>query len=350
MTTRAKAEQQAIRNESNPHQYFTMMLNMADDDLNPHEYRLLGHYVRWAGHGGTHQESVRQTAKVTRMGKSTVDKMRDALAEKGYIKVIKPSEPDRAEGVATQVIVLDRWAENINRYSKAVPNQVEGVYPIEDTGIPKQGHPRVPNQVDSEEPHAEEPLEELKTPAPIGTDPEPNKLPVVNDVVKAAEEHINKAAPLNLNDLYQEAVKTTFKIGFGSFNGLMVNFLTASPKNKGKWKEWQVDDPPMQPIEIVGFGDWYGTDYKDAYKKNKDKPPTTPDTLGPRIMEFRSQPDYQQYVDRAGVAFMARMNAELPPPEQPKELPQPNPDYARRAEEIIQRLARGESINELATL
>lgn len=166
MTTRTKAEQQVIRHESNPYRYFTMMLNMADDDLNPHEYRLLGHYVRWAGHGGSQQESIRQTAKVTRMGKSTVDKTRDALEAKGYIKVVKPTEDERKDGVATQVIVVDRWAENIARYSKGVPNEVEGVYPNKDTGVPKQVQGGVPKQVDSEELETEEPLEKQNTPIP----------------------------------------------------------------------------------------------------------------------------------------------------------------------------------------
>lgn len=34
------------------HRYFHQMLNMAEDELDPFEYRILGHYVRRAGHGG----------------------------------------------------------------------------------------------------------------------------------------------------------------------------------------------------------------------------------------------------------------------------------------------------------
>lgn len=164
--TKSKPEMQTVQNESSPYKYFTMMLNMAEDDLNPHEYRLLAHYVRWAGHGGVHKESVRAIAKTTRMGKTTIDKTRDKLEAKGYIKVTKPTEDERKEGVPTQVIIVDRWAENINRYAKGVPNQVHGVDPNKDTGVPNEVQGGVPKQVDSEEPKNEEPLEKQNTPLP----------------------------------------------------------------------------------------------------------------------------------------------------------------------------------------
>ncbi len=183
--TKKQPEMQTIQQESSPYKYFTMMLNMAEDDLNPHEYRLLAHYVRWAGHGGVHKESVRAIAKTTQMGKTTIDKTRDKLEAKGYIKVTKPTEDERKEGVPTQVLVLDRWAENINRYAKGVPNQVHGVDPNKDTGVPEQVQGGVPNQVDSEEQGLEEPHEEIKE----------SPLPPKHDIQKQADEIVAKVSP-----------------------------------------------------------------------------------------------------------------------------------------------------------
>lgn len=87
--------------------YFHQMLNMADDDLNPYQYRLLGHYIRvdncW--------ESVRTTARITRMSVGMVVKTRNSLQELGYIQ-LEISEHD-----TYLVTVVDRMAENVARYA-----------------------------------------------------------------------------------------------------------------------------------------------------------------------------------------------------------------------------------------
>ena len=56
-----------VTNEAPPGKYFTMLLNMADDDLDPFEYRLLGHYIRVCGAGkdGSCFETTRTTAQKT---------------------------------------------------------------------------------------------------------------------------------------------------------------------------------------------------------------------------------------------------------------------------------------------
>ena len=106
------SEQQVINGETG-HKYFHMMLNMADDDLNAQEYRLLGHYLRWAGHGGSHEEGIRQTAKVCHMAKSTVEKTRVKLVTKGYLEVTKPTPDEAKEGKPTIITVIDRWNAEI---------------------------------------------------------------------------------------------------------------------------------------------------------------------------------------------------------------------------------------------
>ena len=39
-------EMQVISHQNPENRYFHQMLNMAEDELNPYEYRLLGHYLR----------------------------------------------------------------------------------------------------------------------------------------------------------------------------------------------------------------------------------------------------------------------------------------------------------------
>src|SRR5688572_30570676 len=88
--------------------YYHQMLNMADDDLGPYEYRLLGHYIRV----GECWESVRTTAQITKMSVGMVVKTRKGLATLGYIQV----EPHPKEETYL-VTVVDRMAENVARYS-----------------------------------------------------------------------------------------------------------------------------------------------------------------------------------------------------------------------------------------
>lgn len=88
--------------------YFHRMLNMADDDLGPYEYRLLGHYIRV----GDCWEGVRKTAKTTRMSVGKVVSTRNDLEKLGYIHV------EHREQDTCLVTIIDRMAENVARYSK----------------------------------------------------------------------------------------------------------------------------------------------------------------------------------------------------------------------------------------
>ena len=173
-------EKQHINGE-NGHKYYHMMLNMADDDLNPREYRLLGHYLRWAGHGGTREEGIRETARICRMGQATVRKARTELAKKGYLKVEEPTPEQIKEGVPVKITVIDRWAENVTRYAKTekterapVSEQIQGVSKQiqvnAETRIQTDTPPRI--QTDTkEEQSLEEPSSEeqsIEKPEPAG--------------------------------------------------------------------------------------------------------------------------------------------------------------------------------------
>lgn len=184
----------------------------------------------------------------------------------------------------------------------------------------------------------------IKDSAPIGTPPV--QVPVVAtieekiDVVGLAEEYVAKIAPPKPKNPRQEAAC----IAWGIEPGWLAETLakqTMGGENKGKRKEYAID-PPMPPVEVVAAFDWYKTEPR--YKDQKALPQSA-ETLFERMMEFRAQPDHDKYVARATRVFEARLNPT--PIEPPKELPPPNADYAAKAEEIIQRLARGESIHEL---
>lgn len=92
--------------------YFALMLHIDDDDLDPYEYRLLGHYRRVCG--ATNKpcfESTLTTAKITRMSDDKVRATRKRLESLGRIIV------DEQSGSTTKVTVCDLMAENVERYS-----------------------------------------------------------------------------------------------------------------------------------------------------------------------------------------------------------------------------------------
>lgn len=107
---RAKTPEEQQQIEPPPSAYFHMMLNMADDDLNPYQYRLLGHYIRV----GKCWEGTRKTAKKTKMSLGMVVKTRQELADLGYIRLEFPE----TQAETMRVIVLDRMAENVRRYTE----------------------------------------------------------------------------------------------------------------------------------------------------------------------------------------------------------------------------------------
>lgn len=99
--------------EAPEHKYFTMMLNMAEEDLDPFQYRLLAHYVRWSSTGNI-SEGVRITAKKCKISVEKMQTAREELVKAGYLRIIPPAK----KGQPTTVIVVDRWAENVARFVK----------------------------------------------------------------------------------------------------------------------------------------------------------------------------------------------------------------------------------------
>lgn len=102
-----------VKDSSDYGAYFTQLYNMADDDLDAFEYRLLGHYKR----RGTCTESIETTAKFTQMDIKTVRAVRKKLEKKGYITV------SGRTGRGLCITLVDRMAENVNRYANRKTDQ-----------------------------------------------------------------------------------------------------------------------------------------------------------------------------------------------------------------------------------
>lgn len=110
-------EIQTIQGAAPEGRYFHYMLNMADDDLGPYEYRLLGHYRRVCGaYNHPCTESTRTTASRCKMGVGTVSQTRKWLFENGWIDLADVDGKIR-------VILRDRMPENVIRYSRSSPEQ-----------------------------------------------------------------------------------------------------------------------------------------------------------------------------------------------------------------------------------
>ena len=92
--------------------FYAMIPHMDDDDLDPYEYRLLGHYRRVCGvNGNICTQSTRTLAEKTKMSTGKVTQARQSLAAKGRINLAYTKKTIR-------VTLIDRWQENIERYQE----------------------------------------------------------------------------------------------------------------------------------------------------------------------------------------------------------------------------------------
>jgi hypothetical protein len=108
-------EDQVIRSQASPLVYFHILPNLADEELDPYQYRLFGHYVRVCGaQNKACRESTRVTAKKCQMSHAMVIKTRRQLAELGYIQ-LHELEVDRQQRV--YVTLLDFWPRNITHFA-----------------------------------------------------------------------------------------------------------------------------------------------------------------------------------------------------------------------------------------
>jgi hypothetical protein len=116
-----------IENEASEHKYFHQMLNMAEDDLDPYQYRLLAHYVRWSNLKRKKAEGYKLTAKRCQMSPKMVLKARQYLIDNGWIKHIAPTPEQANRGIGGVVVIVDRWRENFDRYDDKPGSLVDQV-------------------------------------------------------------------------------------------------------------------------------------------------------------------------------------------------------------------------------
>ncbi len=114
-----KKDAQTIRDPSPFGRYYHFMLNMADDDLDLYEYRLLGHYRRVCGANNVPcEETVRETAEAIKgMSAAKVSTTRRALAEKGWVTLTP------GKGREVSITLVDRMLENIQRFAPCSPHE-----------------------------------------------------------------------------------------------------------------------------------------------------------------------------------------------------------------------------------
>lgn len=94
--------------------YFHVMLNMYDDDLDPYQYRLLGHYKRVCGADNQPcKQGFRKISQHTKIGLTKIGETRQQLADLGLIILIPTDNPQRFF-----VKVADKMLENVQRYQK----------------------------------------------------------------------------------------------------------------------------------------------------------------------------------------------------------------------------------------
>lgn len=238
--------QQLSHDESPSNKYFHFLPNMYDDDLDPFEYRLIGHYKRV----GTSWEGVRKTADTCKMSVGKVTKTRKALEAKGLIKVqmltrkelkdrglVNDAKPDDKNKICV-VTVVDVMEQNIARYKT--------VDPVHHMNTPVHGMNAPVHHMNKRITNEEEPT---KTRTP-------------------------------LLDPYFDAIAAVWNIRASGFVNSAKAMMRGTSRN-GEWSGCNFE-PPTNPAEILEFGKWYK-------RKNPDLSlPRKPEKIQHWFYEFRA--------------------------------------------------------------
>ena len=92
--------------------------HLYDDELDPYQYRMMGHYVRV----GECWEGLRTTAKKCKMSLGKAQATRQWLADNGWINMV-----ENDDHIGVTVTPVDRWQENLTKHSKCSPHE-QGVH------------------------------------------------------------------------------------------------------------------------------------------------------------------------------------------------------------------------------
>jgi hypothetical protein len=111
-----------IRDPKELIKFYAQITNSADDELNLREYRLNGHYRTVCGATYDHRcvESEEATYTKCEMGYVKFKETRQALIDKGYIRIVEQGTPNMpgVKGKAAVIECCNLWLRNYVRYAK----------------------------------------------------------------------------------------------------------------------------------------------------------------------------------------------------------------------------------------
>jgi hypothetical protein len=111
-----------IRDPKELIKFYAQITNSADDELNLREYRLNGHYRTVCGATYDHRcvESEEATYTKCEMGYVKFKETRQALIDKGYIRIAEQGTPNMpgVKGKAAVIECCNLWLRNYVRYAK----------------------------------------------------------------------------------------------------------------------------------------------------------------------------------------------------------------------------------------
>ena len=213
--------QHYTHDEAPPNKYFHFLPNMYDDDLDPFEYRLIGHYKRV----GTSWEGVRKTAEICKMSVGKVTKTRKSLEAKGLIKVQMLTRKDlKDRGLVTDlkpddknkicvVTVTDVMEQNTARYKTADP--------VHHVNTPVHG--------------VNTPVHHVNKRRTIEKEPSVSHAPLLDPFFDAIAAVWNTRATGTVNK---------------------IKYMMLGTSSDSEWAECNFE-PPANPAEILDFGKWY---------------------------------------------------------------------------------------------
>lgn len=242
----------SITDEGGAWKYFAPMLHMDDDDLDPYEYRLLGHYRRVCGeNGGKCTESTRTTAEKTKMSTGKISGARKHLEALGRIKIVYTKK-------TCEITLRDCWAENIARYVKRSPGE----------------HVHTVNSPSHEHVH------HMNTPREIGRSPgEPKNKLKKEQPNTSIEPKIVEISPRPIDPMF-EAIAKVWKTRAGAIVGY-IRCMMLGTARKGDWKDANFDTAAT-PDEIIKFGAWWSKHHPDL------SIPRKPEKIQSYFYEFRA--------------------------------------------------------------
>lgn len=292
------SEELQIVSGSHDWKYVHTLLNIAEYELDPFQYRLLGHYVRtipFIEAGLKKPESLRDTSKICKMSVDKVKTARDQLVEMGYIIILKqPDGNDKAAGSGARIHIADRWADNVTHSEEHIRNIVQGSQePVRDSVHAPLVRNIVHAVVDPVRDSVHAPVSEGKTeekpPAPASLEnagaqvradslqESKDSKTLFLDQDQEKDQKI-KERDKKIKDSREAWMKAIVKLfphiraDAYAYAGKYISFFQGkTPKEQGsEWDKWKIDNStePITAVHVFAFGHWWHTTHKGMTIRN----------------------------------------------------------------------------------